>query len=84
MCDLESVGGHQSFFLLRVVDVFSIMDKVKTSGEEVKGVGVIKDEETKLQEIEPSHTLGGVGDWEFGIPKESEVYKRLEVCEWEG
>jgi hypothetical protein len=35
------------------------MDKVKTSGEEVKGVGVIKDEETKLQEIEPSHTLGG-------------------------
>ena len=28
-------------------------------GEEVKGVGVMKDEELKLEEIESSHTLGG-------------------------
>jgi hypothetical protein len=27
--------------------------------EEVKGVGVMKDEELKLEEIEASHTLGG-------------------------
>ena len=28
-------------------------------GEEVKGVGVMKDEELQLDEIEVSHTLGG-------------------------
>ena len=28
-------------------------------GEEVKGVGVMKDEELKLEEIEASLTLGG-------------------------
>ncbi len=28
-------------------------------GEEVKGVGVMKDEDLKIEEIEVSHTLGG-------------------------
>jgi hypothetical protein len=28
-------------------------------GEETKGVGVTKDEEIKVEEIEVSHTLGG-------------------------
>ncbi len=28
-------------------------------GEEVKGVGVMEDEEIKFEEIETSHTLGG-------------------------
>ena len=31
----------------------------KLVGEEVKGVGVMKDEELNLEEIETSHTLGG-------------------------
>ncbi len=39
--------------------VFIITDKAKLVGEEVKGVGVMKDEEVKLEEIEVSHTLGG-------------------------
>jgi hypothetical protein len=39
--------------------VFIITDKVKLVGEEVKGVGVMKDEVLKLEEIEVSHTLGG-------------------------
>jgi hypothetical protein len=29
---------------------------------EVEGVGVMKDKELKLEEIEVSHTLGGVGE----------------------
>ena len=33
----------------------------KVGGEEVEGVGVMKDEEIKIQEIESSHTLGGTG-----------------------
>jgi len=32
--------------------------KRKLVGDEVKGVGVMKDEERKLEEIETSHTLG--------------------------
>ena len=36
--------------------VFIITDKAKLVGEEVKGVGVMKDEELKLGEIESSHT----------------------------
>jgi hypothetical protein len=39
--------------------VFIVTDKEKLVGEEVKGVGVVKDEEFKFQEIEVSHTLGG-------------------------
>jgi hypothetical protein len=39
--------------------VFIITDKTKLVGEEVKGVGVMKDEELKVEEIESSHTLGG-------------------------
>ncbi len=43
----------------RRVSVFIITDKTKVVGEETKGVGVIKDEELKLEEIEASLTLGG-------------------------
>ncbi len=39
--------------------VFIITDKSKLVGEEAKGVGVMKDKELKLEEIESSHTLGG-------------------------
>ncbi len=39
--------------------MFIITDKAKVVGEEVKGAGVMKDEELKLEEIEASHTLGG-------------------------
>ena len=35
--------------------MFIITDKTKLVGEEVKGVGVMKDEELKLEEIEASH-----------------------------
>ncbi len=33
--------------------------KRKLVGQEVKGVGVMKDEEVMLEEIETSHSLGG-------------------------
>ena len=39
--------------------LFIMTDKAKLVGEEVKGVGVMKDEELKFEEIEGSHTLGG-------------------------
>jgi hypothetical protein len=39
--------------------VFIITDKTKASRGGGKGVGVMKDEELKLEEIEASHTLGG-------------------------
>ena len=35
--------------------MFIITDKAKLVGEEVKGVGVMKDEELKFEEIEDSH-----------------------------
>ena len=41
------------------INVFIITDKTKVVGEEVKGVGVMKDEELKFEEIESSHILGG-------------------------
>ena len=41
------------------VCVFIITDKEKIGGEEVKGVGVMKEEELKIEEIEASHTQGG-------------------------
>ena len=39
--------------------MFTVTDKTKLVGKEVKGVGVMKDEELNLEEIEVSHTLGG-------------------------
>ena len=36
--------------------------------------------ELKLEDGESSHTLGGAGK---GVPKEREVERRREVCEWE-
>ena len=37
--------------------------KRKIVGGEVKGVGVMKDEDLKLEEIEVSHTLSVVTSW---------------------
>ena len=31
-------------------------------GSKVEGVGVMKDEELKFEEVESSHTLGGAGE----------------------
>jgi hypothetical protein len=42
-----------------IISVYIITDKRKIVGEEVKGVGVMKDEDLKLEEIESSHTPGG-------------------------
>ncbi len=39
--------------------MFIITDKAKVVVEESKGVGVMKDKELKLEEIEASDTLGG-------------------------
>ena len=39
--------------------VFIVTDKSKLVGEEVQGVGVMKDEDLKREGIEVSHTLGG-------------------------
>ncbi len=51
--NLMGSNRHRSFYC-----VFIITDKVSLVGEEAKGVGVMKDEELKLEEIEVSHTLG--------------------------
>ncbi len=50
---------HCCCLLRRNKFVFIITDKTKLLGEEVKGVGVMKDEDLELEEIEVSHTLGG-------------------------
>ena len=39
--------------------MFIITDKTKLRGKEVEGVGVMKDEDLKFEEIESSHTIGG-------------------------
>ena len=41
-------------------EIFSLLQRIKRKlvGEEVKGVGVMKDEVLKLEEIEDSLTLG--------------------------
>ena len=46
-------------FKLISESVFIITDKSKLVGKEVTGVGVMKDEELSLEEIEDSLTLGG-------------------------
>ena len=52
MCDLDTTGESSTFrvilsdvVLVRMFCKFIITDKVKLVGEEVKGVGVMKDEE---------------------------------------
>ena len=41
---------------------FIITEKTRSNGgRKVEGVGVMKDKEIKLEEIETSHTLGGAG-----------------------
>ena len=39
-----------------------IADKARATGEDVKGVGVVRDKELKLEDGKASHTLGGAGD----------------------
>ena len=56
--------------------MFIITDKAKLVGEEVKGVGVMKDEELKLEEIEASHTLGGTRNLSRGVVVYYESMKR--------
>jgi hypothetical protein len=61
--------------------LFNIADKSRARGKDVNGVGVVRDEERKLDDNKALHTLGGAGE---GVPKEREVERRREVCEWEG
>jgi hypothetical protein len=57
--------------------LFIIADKARSGGEDVKmGVGVVRDEELKLEDGEVVHTLGGAGE---GGTKEMEVNRRREV-----
>ena len=55
--NLMGSNRHRSFY--KHYCVFIITDKASLVGEEAKGVGVMKDEELKLEEIEASLTLGG-------------------------
>jgi hypothetical protein len=41
--------------------LFIIAEKARARGEEVKGVGVMRDEELKPEGVEASHT-GGAGE----------------------
>ena len=38
--------------------MFILADKARARGEDVKGVGVVRDKELKLEDGEASHTLG--------------------------
>jgi hypothetical protein len=51
--------ANQLCFQETLYVVFIITDKENLVGDEVKGVGVMKDEDLKVEEIEVSHTLGG-------------------------
>ena len=42
--------------------LFIIADKARATGEDVKGVGAVTDEELKIQDDEASHTLGVSGE----------------------
>ena len=46
-----------------VIAIVCLLERInrKGGGEEVEGVGVIKDQELKLEEIEATCTLGGAG-----------------------
>ena len=62
--------------------VFIITDKAKLVGEEVKGVGDMKDEELKFEEIESSHTLGGSGSYTPVIHTVFMTKNGSEVSSW--
>ncbi len=47
----------------------------------VKRCQCVRNDEVKMEDNEDSHTLGEPGK---GVPKESEVDRRGEVCELEG
>ncbi len=44
-------------------------------------MGVVRDQELKLEEVNASHALGAAGE---GLPKERELTRRREGCECEG
>ena len=50
-------------------------------GEEVKDVGVTKEEDVNLEEIKDSHTLGGVGEVDRGErpPRAGIVFLKITV-----
>ena len=59
-----SLGKHEQSEGDRLLpDPLCLLERIKRKvvGEEVTGVGVMKDEELRLEEIESSHTLGGYG-----------------------
>ncbi len=45
---------------------------------------MVRDKELKLEDGEASHTLRWSGGRAYLLPKEREVERRLEVCEWDG
>ena len=63
--------------------MFIITDKTKVVVEESKGVGVMKDKEIKLEEIESSDTLGGnctnLDFVQFQKPKLRDLHDSLQV-----
>ena len=42
--------------------LFIIADIARARGEDVKGVGVVRDKELKLEDGEASHARGGAGE----------------------
>jgi hypothetical protein len=62
--------------LHEVLLLFIITDKARAKGgRKVEGVGAMKDEELKLEEIQVSHTLGGAGESSRG--EGSEGFSRV-------
>ena len=43
-------------------ELFIIADKARAWGGDVKGVGVVRNKELKLEDGEGSHTQGGAGE----------------------
>ena len=61
MCRNRVATGRPTSAGLYVTVCLLYRIKRKLGGGEVEGVGVMKDEELKLEESETSHTLGGAG-----------------------
>jgi hypothetical protein len=59
------------------------VEKARTRGKEVKRCRcceLVKVKELKIADVKASHIRGE----EKVVPKEREVHRRREVCEWEG
>ena len=48
-----------------------------------RGIGVVREEELKMEELKDSHTLGGTGEWGTVVKEREGKGKRREVCVWE-